>query len=338
MGIHMKNLIKINYQDIISVKNIYDAWQEFLLGKKNKKDVAEFAINLSHNISELHFYLKNKTYVHSGYFAFSINDPKPRNIHKASVRDRLLHHAVYRILYPYFDRLFIHDSYSCRKFKGTHKALNRFRDFGLKVSKNNTKQCWVLKGDVKKCFASIDHQILIRILKEYIQDENIIWLLEKIITSFNTKDQINIGLPLGNLTSQLFVNVYLNKLDQFIKHKLKVKNYIRYADDFVIFSQDKDYLWELVSKITDFLKEELKLTLHPDKLFVKTYSSGVDFLGWVHFPNCRVLRTATKKKMFRNIKNKSEEKRENAITSYLGMLKWGDGYKLRKQIQQSILG
>jgi len=329
----MKNLIKIDYQNIISVKNLYDAWQEFLLGKKNKKDVAEFALNLSSNISKLHFDLKNQTYKHGGYFAFSINDPKPRNIHKATVRDRLLHHAVYRILYPYFDRLFVYDSYSCRNFKGTHKALNRFRDFGRKVSKNNTKTCWVLKGDVKKCFASIDHKILIKFLKEYIQEENIIWLLERIISSFNTKNKIDIGLPLGNLTSQLFINAYLNKFDQFVKHKLKIKYYIRYADDFVVLDMDKDYLWELVPKIADFLEKELKLTLHPDKLFVKTLASRVDFLGWVHFPTHRVLRTATKRKMFRNINSKEGKQRENSVTSYLGMLKWGSGHKLQGQIQ-----
>ena len=335
IGIHMKNQANINYQNIISVKNLYDAWREFLPGKKNKKDVAEFTLNLSHNISELHYDLENKTYTHGGYTAFSINDPKPRNIHKAIVRDRLFHHAVYKILYPYFDRLFIYDSYSCRNFKGTHKALNRFRDFGRKVSKNNTKTCWILKCDIRRFFASINHGILTKFLKEYIQDENIIWLLERVISSFNTKDKIGVGLPLGNLTSQLLVNIYMNKFDQFMKHRMKVKYYIRYADDFVILDTDKDYLWELTPKVADFLEEELKLQLHPDKLFVKTLSSGVDFLGWVHFPNCRVLRTATKKKMFRRIKEikNNEEKRVNTITSYLGMLSWGNGYKLQEQIR-----
>ncbi len=326
----MKNKIIIKYEDIISVKNLYEAWQEFLPGKKNKKDVAEFALSLSHNIFELHYDLKNKTYKHGGYQAFNISDPKPRNINKANVRDRMLHRAIYRILYPFFDRLFIFDSFSCRTLKGTHKALKRFEEFGRKVSKNNTKQCWILKGDIKKCFASIDHGVLLKILKENIKDENVVWLLEKIVSSFDK------GLPLGNLTSQLFVNIYLNKFDQFLKHKLKIKHYIRYADDFVILSQDKDYLWELVPKIADFLDEELKLTLHPHKLFVKTLPSGVDFLGWVHFPKYRVLRTATKKKMFRNLKMKTDEKRENTIASYLGMLKWGNGGKLENTIKNAI--
>jgi RNA-directed DNA polymerase len=326
----MKKTCNIEYKDIISMENLLLAWQEFLNGKKKKVDVQEFQKNLMSNIISLHNDLKNKIYQNSGYKAFNISDPKPRNIHKAFVRDRILHRAIYRKLYPFFDRTFISDSFSCRLEKGTHKALKRFENFGRKVSKNNTKQCWILKGDIKKCFASINHYILIEILKEHIQDENIIWLLSNIISSFDA------GLPLGNLTSQLFINVYLNKLDQFIKHRIKVKHYIRYADDFVIFSEDQDYLWELVPKIAGFLDEELKLVLHPNKLFIKTFSSGVDFLGWVHFPAYRVLRTTTKRKMFRNIMLKAEDERENTVISYLGMLKWGNGGKLENTIKNAI--
>ena len=301
-------------------------------GKKNKNDVAEFALNLSKNIFGLYYDLKNKTYIHSGYKAFNISDPKPRNIHKANVRDRLLHHAVYRILYPYFDRLFIFDSYSCRNFKGTHRALNRFKKFGNSVSKNNTKQYWILKCDIKKCFASVDQKIMIEILEKFIDDQEIIWLMMIILESFHSFEECK-GLPLGNLTSQLLINIYLNELDHFIKHRMKIKHYIRYADDFIIFSRDRDYLWELVPKIADFLEEELKLQLHPNKLFVKNLSSGVDFLGWVHFPNYRVLRTATKRKMLKNIESKAEDKKEDSVISYLGMLKWGNGYKLSEKIK-----
>jgi len=127
------------YKDIIEIENLLLAWQEFLCGKSKKKDVTEFQLRLMDNIFDLHNDLKNKTYKHSEYKAFKINDPKPRDIHKASVRDRLLHHAIYRILYPYFDTKFIYDSYSCRLEKGTHRALDRFKYFGGKVSKNNTK-------------------------------------------------------------------------------------------------------------------------------------------------------------------------------------------------------
>src|SRR3989338_506775 len=119
-----------------------------------------------------------------------------------------------------------------------------------------------------------------------------------------------------------------------MKHCMRVKYYIRYADDFVILSQDKDYLLELIPKIGDFLEETLKLQLHPNKVFIKTFASGVDFLGWVHFEDHRVLRTSTKKKMFRNLNSKEGEKRENSVASYLGMLGWGNGYKLRGMVSQ----
>ena len=186
-----------------------------------------------------------------------------------------------------------------------------------------------MKCDIRKCFASIDQVIILNIVRKYITDRDILWLLENIVASFqNTSSQK--GLPLGNLTSQLLVNIYLNELDQWMKHKMKVKYYIRYGDDFVVLDTDKDKLLELVPKIADFLNEELKLQLHPDKLFIKTLVSGVDFLGWVHFSNHRVLRTSTKKKMFRNLKEKEGEKRENSVASYLGMLKWGNGWKLAK--------
>ncbi len=126
------------------------AWGEFLNSKKKKKDVQEFSLRLMDNIFSLHFDLANLAYKHSNYQAFKINDPKPRIIHKASVRDRLLHHAIYRVLYPFFDKTFISDSFSCRENKGTHKAITRFRVFSQKVSQNNTKTCWTLKGDIRK--------------------------------------------------------------------------------------------------------------------------------------------------------------------------------------------
>ncbi|HEY4528373.1 MAG TPA: reverse transcriptase/maturase family protein [Candidatus Paceibacterota bacterium] len=275
------------------------------------------------NIISLHHDLKNKTYKHSSYHAFNISDPKPRNIHKASVRDRLLHHAIYRVLYSYFDKKFISDSYSCRLNKGTHKALERFGYFSIKVSKNHTKQCWVLKCDIKKFFASIDHEVLLYILEKHIEDKDTLWLLERVITSFNP------GLPLGNLTSQLLVNIYMNEFDQFVKHKLKIKNYIRYTDDFLIFSSNKSELITFIRYIVCFLQKELKLSLHEDKIFIKTLSSGIDFLGWVHFPEHRILRTVTKRRMFRNISEKS-------LPSYLGLLKWGNTYKLRQNCKFDI--
>ncbi len=322
----MKIQFTHSFEDIIVIENLLDAWREFVRGKRDRRDVQEFSFCFMDNILSFHNDLAKYTYEHGDYKAFNISDPKPRNIHKATVRDRLLHHAIYRVLYPFFDKIFIADSFSCRLKKGTHRAINRFKQFAYKASKNSTKTCWTLKCDIRKFFANIDHEILMKILRQYIQDANVLRLLRQIIDSFSsTKPRI--GLPLGNLTSQLFVNIYMTELDQFIKHKLKAKYYIRYADDFVILSESKEYLEKFIVPIKEFLRNELKLELHPDKLFIKTFASGVDFLGWTYFPDHRVLRASTKKRMIRRLK---EYQSQETLNSYLGLLKHGNTYKIRK--------
>jgi RNA-directed DNA polymerase len=333
----MKHIIEpVTFKKIISLENLLEAWNEFVRGKKHKRDVMEFSVNLSENIFNLHQDLKTKTYTHGPYHAFNISDPKPRNIHKATVRDRLLHHALYRILYPYFDTQFIHDSYSCRKWKGTHRALNRFKEFGRKVSQNNTKIVWVLKCDVRKFFASIDHAVLESILSRTVLDTDVLWLLHLVISSFHTKGAplyVSKGLPLGNLTSQLLVNIYMNEFDQWVKHRLKATYYIRYADDFVLMGRDKAELADMLVQIRHFLSESLKLSLHPHKVSITTLTSGVDFLGWVHFPHHRVLRTVTKRRMWKNLEsNPSKE----TVQSYLGMLGHGNAEKLRDHVKLCV--
>ncbi|MEK7089800.1 MAG: reverse transcriptase/maturase family protein, partial [Patescibacteria group bacterium] len=288
----------------------------------------DFEQNLMANIIDLHHGLVTKTYTHSEYEAFNISDPKPRSIHKARVCDRLLHHTLHRELHPFFDKTFIADSYSCRKGKGTHKAIEQFRAFSNKVSKNNTKTVWVLKGDIRKFFASIDQKILIEILMQYIPDKNTISLLSEIIGSFNSTKK-GVGLPLGNLTSQLFVNVYMNEFDQFVKHKLKTKYYIRYADDFVVLSHDKKWLESTLLQMAVFLHEHLRLSLHPNKVSIETLASGVDFLGWIHFPHHRQLRTTTKRRMLKNLKGCPTPE---TINSYLGLLGHGNTHKLQKRV------
>ena len=324
----MKMRLIHTYEELVDIENLLIAWQEFLKGKRHKKDVQEFQFHLMDNILSLHADLSNHTYEHGGYKKFTISDPKPRIIHKASVRDRLLHHAVYRKLYPFFDTTFTSDSFSCRDGKGIHKAINRFREFGRIISKNNTKTCWVLKCDIKKFFASIDQEVLIRILEERIPDKNIVNLLRNIIRSFNSGKQ-GTGLPLGNLTSQLFSNVCMNEFDQFVKHALKVKYYIRYADDFVMFSEDKHYLENLITKITEFLENKLKLTLHPDKIYIKTLYSGVDFLGWVNFKHHKTIRNTTKRRIFKKIKENSNSQ---TLSSYIGLLKHGNTQKVKNEV------
>jgi len=301
-----------------------------LKGKTKREDVQLFRLDLMDNIFQLHEDLANHTYTHGPYQAFRINDPKPRKIHKSSVRDRLLHHAVYRILYPFFDRTFIADSYSCRLQKGTHKAMNRFRRFAWQESQNNTRICWVLKCDIRKFFENINHEILLDILTERIPDKKIMTLLENIIESFSSG--AGRGLPLGNLTSQLFVNIYMNEFDQAVKQVFGITHYIRYADDFVIFYHDKSRLEELLPKFADFLEEHLSLELHPKKISIKTIASGIDFLGWVHFPNHRVLRTTTKRRMFRRIAERKGN--EATVQSYLGLLSHGNARKLQVAVDK----
>jgi len=317
------------FEEIISLDNLFLAWKEFKKGKSKKKDVQEFKKDFKSNLFLLHQELKSKTYKHSAYFSFYMSDPKLRHIHKAVVKDRVLHHAVFRILYPIFDRSFIYDSYSCRLGKGTHRAVNRLEEFARKVSRNNSRNCFVLKCDIKKYFDSISHKILIDLFKTKIFDANVIWLIEKIIKSYATLS--GKGIPLGNITSQLFANIYLNELDKFAKHKLKIKYYIRYCDDFVILDNSKEYLESMVPIIEDFLKLRLDLRLHEKKIIIRKFSQGIDFLGYVSFPYNRILRNKTKKRMFRRLKvNKSTE----TLNSYLGVLKHCNSYKLILKLSQ----
>lgn len=324
------------------MENLFWAWDEFKRGKRQKSDVQRFEFNLENNLFKLHQELENKLWNPDLYVSFFLRDPKLRKIHKASVRDRVLNQAVFRILYQIFDRNFIFDSYSCRLKKGTHGAVSRLQEFFRKASKNNTKTCFILKCDIKKFFNSIDQDILFSLIKRKIKDTNVVWLVEKIIRSFSaTFDK---GLPLGNVTSQLFSNIYLNELDQFAKHCLKIKHYIRYCDDFVVLNEDKGYLTSIVSDIARFLKSKLKLSLHQDKIEIRKYYQGIDFLGYVSFPYHRVLRKKTKKRMLKRIKEKIEKIKEKemfdsfnqTVQSYFGILKHCEGYKIKKEIENII--
>ena len=325
----MKSKCDLVYNDIVSLENLYFAWSEFLVGKSSKPDVEEFSVRLMDNIAILAEELERMTYRHGGYKSFFIHDPKRRHIHKANVRDRLLHHAVYRKLYPYFDRHFIHDSYSCRLDKGVYKAIDRFEVFARKVSQNHTKTCWVLKCDIRKFFDSVDHAVLTSILSNYISDKDILLLLQNIIESFHGEQRRGAGLPLGNLTSQLFGNVCMNIFDQWVKHELKQRYYIRYADDFIFLFDDRDTLASLIDPLRDFLSERLRLTLHPSKIVLKPVSSGLDFLGWVNFPHYRRLRTSTKRRIFTKLRYYP---RPETVSSYRGLLGHGKTYKIKKEL------
>ncbi len=320
------------FKEIFSVGHLFKSWNEFRVGKHQKADIAEFSTHLVEHLQCIHKDMLAGVYIHGQYIRFWVNDHKLREIHKAPVRDRIVHHALYRTLYPYFDRKFIYDSYSCRLGKGTFRALKRFDVFVRRESHNHTRTVWVLSCDIKKCFASVDHRILKNILARHIVCPKTLNVLNSVIDSFHTK-QAGKGIPLGNLTSQLFINIYLNELDQCMKRTYKVRSYIRYADDFIIMSSDRDRLLELLPKIGDFLEEHLSLQLRSNDWPIQTVASGVDFLGWVNFLNHRVLRNTTKWRMFRRLERSTSKA---TLASYHGLLGHGNGYKLRIKVDNMI--
>jgi len=308
-----------------------------------------FGRYLLKNVLNLHNDLIKFTYRHANYECFNVCDPKPRIIHKAIVRDRLLHHAIYRVLMPIFDKTFIFDCYSCRKLKGTHRAFQRLTIMARKQSKNYSKTCWALRCDIRKFFHSIDHKILISLLSKRINDEQLINLLREIIESFavcgdlraerKSASNANLnnkkGMPLGNLTSQLFANIYLDPLDKFIKHKLKAKYYLRYADDFMLLADDPKILHDCLLKIDSFLSNKLKLSLHPNKITFRKLSWGLDFVGYVAHPKFNLPRKKTIKRIFaklEKIQESNPEKLNESLQSHLGFLKHVDARLLSQNL------
>ncbi|MBI4276747.1 group II intron reverse transcriptase domain-containing protein [Candidatus Uhrbacteria bacterium] len=339
------------FEEIISVENLFAAWREFRKGKRKKRDVQHFERHLEDNLFQLHDDLWRGQYCHGPYERFHIFDPKHRIIHKATVRDRVVHHAVSRILSPVFEPSFIFDSYSCRLEKGTHAAVHRLEFFVRKVSRNYTRPCWALKIDIAKFFDSMDHTILLRLLSRRITDTHTLALLRNIISSFSVSPVDKIaereressghpgsgagihdrflldprlcgddrGVPIGNLTSQLFANVYLNPLDHFVKEILRVPYYLRYTDDCIMLHHNPVQLVALLPAIRSFLHGHLALDLHLRKITLRKLRQGIDFLGYATLPHYRVLRTRTKRRMFRRLMIQ-DERREARVQSYLGML------------------
>lgn len=306
-----------------------------------KPDVAQFATNIEQEIFTVHKELQNQIYVHTTYTSFTIHDPKKRIINKACVRDRLIHHAVVRVLQPLFEPTFIHHSYSSRKQKGTHKGIQEVETMLRKTSKNTSINCYALKCDIRKFFDSMPHAILFSVLKKKIYDERTLWLLQQIMYSYYSQYGKGYGIPIGNVSSQLFCNVYMNEFDQFIKHKLRIKHYARYTDDFIIIHTNKQYLVDIIKPIDDFLQTSLKLRLHPHKVQIRKYRQGIDFLGYILLPHHRRVRTKTMHRITKKLFQKkydvtngtiTQEQYNQSMQSYLGVLKHANTCK-----QQEIL-
>lgn len=329
------------YSQIYDYDNLLLAWQNAKKGKTKRRYVKRFQRDLKENLIKLQEELTNQTYQPCELKTFTLRDPKTRKISKSAFRDRVVHHALCNIIVYTFEKGFIYDSHANRIGKGTLKAIERFDVFKRKVSKNNTREAYVLKADIKHYFEEIDHQILIRILRKKIKDEKIIWLIEKIL-SVNHKIK---GMPLGNLTSQFFANLYLNELDVFVKHKLRAKYYIRYVDDFVILHESKEQLGKWKQEINTFLGEHLKIELHPSKSNVLRLNSGINFLGFRVFFYHKLIRKSNLKNFERKFNNLrilfdeeiiGREKVLEALEGWLAYCSHANTYKYRKYLIRSF--
>lgn len=271
------------YASLCSFENLELAFKRARKGKTLKPYVIEFEEKVEDNLRRLQTELLFQTYMPKPLETFILRDLKTRKISKSDFRDRIVHHAIFNVIEPLFDKRFIFDSFANRTGKGTLKAIQRFQFFAKKVSHNYTRQTYVLKADIRHYFETVDHAILLSILKKRVQDERVLWLIKVILKNYKTQEPGK-GMPLGNLTSQFFANVYLNELDQFVKHQLKALYYIRYVDDFVIVHPSCEQLEKYKIEIEHFLHETLKLQLHPDKSKVLRFTDGVTFLGHRIYP------------------------------------------------------
>ncbi|MFH1253599.1 MAG: reverse transcriptase/maturase family protein [Candidatus Uhrbacteria bacterium] len=315
------------FEQIVTTNNLFLAWELFRNGKRRREDVMLFEKNLEDNIFQLQNELTDGYYYHSQYTPFTIHDPKQRTIHKALVRDRVVHQAIVNVIELLFEKRFIFDSYSCRVGKGTHAAVKRLRFFLRQASENNTKTVYAVKCDIKKFFASVNHAVLLELLTKRIHDQKTMAVIRNIVRSFSTTPET--GIPLGNLTSQLFANIYLHELDWFVKQKLGLKHYVRYCDDFVILAQSISEGMELAKKIDTFLQSRLKVRLHPDKVFITTWTQGVDFLGYVILPEVILVRpTTAKRAIYRSDRNNFQ--------SYLGFCSHADAYEIECIIRNKV--
>lgn len=279
------------YSQVCSFENLKLAFQKARKGKTKRPDVLEFESNLKNNLLQLRADLLLHSYRPQPLTTFIIRDPKTRKINKSAFRDRIVHHALCNILEPIYEKIFIYDSYANRKGKGTLKAIERFDRFKKEVAVPYKDYIpgYCLKADVKHYFETVDHNILLNTVQRRIKDKNVLFLLKNILANYNNGEQGK-GMPLGNLTSQFLANVYLNELDQFAKHILKIKYYIRYVDDFVILHEQKEVLKLYHQEIDSFLQQRLKLELHPQKSKIIPLDQGVTFLGFRVFHHHKLLR------------------------------------------------
>ena len=335
--------LMVSYHDLwkklCSFKNLELAFKRARKHKTLKPYVLEFEKDAENNLSLLQTELLLHSYRPKPLQTFIIRDPKTRKISKSHFRDRIIHHALCNVIEPIFEKSFIYDSYANRRRKGTLKAVERFELFSRKVSHNFTRKIFVLKADVRHYFETVDQVILLSILQKKIKDSRILRLIKIILSNYHSTPAK--GMPLGNLTSQFFANVYLNELDQYVKQKLKAHFYLRYVDDFIITHSSKEMLEEYESKIDAFLGEKLSLELHPDKSRIILLSRGVEFLGFKKFLHHKIIKKKNMLKFYRKSDEVQTSYKEGKILydsiydfmeGWMAYSKNANMFKVRKRI------
>ena len=350
----MKTLKNV-FEQVVDYDNLYRAYLNARLCKRYRYEVLNFSAHLEDNLVKLQKELIDRTYTLGKYREFYIYEPKKRLIMAQPFKDRVVQWAIYQVLNPVFAQGYITDSYACIKERGTHKAVKRLHYWLRQVGKKPEKY-YFLMLDISKYFYRIDHDVLMGILKRKIRDDDMIFLLDKIVNSSETNfglppgkspgevkrsDRVSEkGMPVGNLSSQMFANLYLNELDQYCKRTLGIHFYVRYMDDVIILHQDKDQLHEWKRIIDTFLKEKLQLDLN-EKTCIRPITLGVEFCGYKIWNTHIKLRKSTALKMKRNLKKLQKEyaagevtveEAKQTISSYLGILKHCDSYSLKRTI------
>ena len=363
----------------ISLDELFAAYYECRRNKRNTINSLAFELDYESNIVQLCNEINTGRYSIGRSIAFIVDKPVKREIFAADFRDRIVHHLIIRKLNPLFEKEFIYDSYSCREGRGTLFGIDRLKGFIRKCSRNYKDDCYILKLDIRGFFMNIDKDILKEKLTIFIEekyegnDKDIILYLCNAVVSNNParnciikgrksdwnglpddkslfRTPVNCGLPIGNLTSQIFANFYLNDFDHFIKHDLNIRYYGRYVDDFVIVHNDKSFLLnEAVPRIKEFLLEKLHLRLHPQKIFLQYYSKGVKFIGAVVLPNRIYIANRTKGNFYKSIREHnllvSHRKPfdleirhfQASINSYLGIMKHCCSYRIRKNMLRRVV-
>jgi RNA-directed DNA polymerase len=316
------------FSQICDFETLYKAYNKARKGKRYKQEILAFGYNLESNLLQLQSELKNKTYKHGAYRKFIVHDAKKREIKAATFKDRVVHKALHDVLEPFFDKSFINDSYACRKGKGVYKAISRLERF-----LNNPYNKYCLQCDISRYFKSVDHEKLFSLISRKIKDEDVLWLVKEIISSYSEENSYRKGIPIGNLTSQLFANLYLNELDNIVKHQLHERYYVRYMDDFLFLGGSKKELKKTLRATKGFLKDSLKLELHPSKILVFPINKGIDFLGYRVFKDYRLLRKSTVKRFLRREKKKGiKHDLEKSWTSFIAYMKHGSSWRKKEKM------